>query len=105
MPAIVRNFTDPLEKELYWDASFTIAFHEQQHDKYNACVNFATRLFLAGVVSYVSDWTLNEFAFHLIRRHLSKRRKCMVSIGKSFFGVILMPSNLHSEGFGLPSAN
>jgi hypothetical protein len=29
MPAIVRNFTDPLEKELYWDASFTIAFHEQ----------------------------------------------------------------------------
>jgi len=85
MPAIVRSFTDPLEKELYWDASFTIAFHEQQHDKHDACVNFATRLFLANVNSYVSDWTLNEFAFYLIRRHLEQMAKAQGLYWQEFF--------------------
>jgi predicted nucleic acid-binding protein len=85
MPAIVRSFADPLEDHLSWDASSTIAFHEQQHDKHDACVNFATRLFLAGVVSYVSDWTLNEFAFYLIRRHLEQEARVHGLYWQEFF--------------------
>jgi len=85
MPAIVRSFTDPLEKELYWDASFTIAFHEQQHDKHDACVKFATRLLREGVVSYVSDWTLNEFAFYLIRLHLEQEARAHGLYWQEFF--------------------
>jgi hypothetical protein len=48
-------------------------------------VNFATRLFLAGVVSYVRDWTLNEFAFYLIRRHLEQEAKVHGLYWQEFF--------------------
>jgi hypothetical protein len=50
-------------------------------------VNFATRLFLAGVVSYVSDWTLNEFAFYLIRRHLEQEAKVHGLYWQEFFSA------------------
>ena len=85
MPAIVRNFTDPLEKELYWDASFTIAAYEPHHALHPICRQFTYRLRQEKVISFVSDWTLNEFAFYLIRRHLEQEAKVHGLYWQEFF--------------------
>jgi predicted nucleic acid-binding protein len=85
MPAIVRNFTDPLEKELYWDASFTIAAYEPHHPLHPICRQFTYRLRQEKVISFVSDWTLNEFAFYLIRRHLEQEAKVHGLYWQEFF--------------------
>jgi len=85
MPAIVRNFTDPLEKELYWDASFTIAAYEPHHALHPICRQFTYRLRQEKVVSFVSDWTLNEFAFYLIRRHMEQEAKVHGLYWQEFF--------------------
>jgi predicted nucleic acid-binding protein len=85
MPAIVRNFTDPLEKELYWDDSFTIAAYEPHHALHPICRQFTYRLRQEKVISFVSDWTLNEFAFYLIRRHLEQEAKVHGLYWQEFF--------------------
>lgn len=85
MPAIVRNFTDLLEKELYWDASFTIAAYEPHHALHPICRQFTYRLRQEKVISFVSDWTLNEFAFYLIRRHLEQEAKVHGLYWQEFF--------------------
>jgi predicted nucleic acid-binding protein len=85
MPAIVRSFTDPLEKELYWDASFTIAAYEPHHALHPICRQFTYRLKQERVTPFVSDWTLNEFAFYLIRRHLEQMAKAQGLYWQEFF--------------------
>jgi len=70
MPAEIRNFHDPLEPEIYWDSSFSIAVNDANHTHHRECLEFALRCKMERVACYISDWVLNEVAFYLIRTRL-----------------------------------
>jgi predicted nucleic acid-binding protein len=70
MPAEIRSFHDPLEPEIYWDSSFSIAVNDTSHMHHRECLEFALRCKREHVACYISDWVLNEVAFYLIRTQL-----------------------------------
>ncbi len=72
MPAERRNFDDALESLIYWDATYAIAFFEENALFHDECVNFERRLRSKSVLSVSSDFTHNELAFHIFKTALTE---------------------------------
>jgi len=71
MSAERRNFNDFLEPLIYWDATFAIAFFEEDAQFHIQCVDFERRLRGEGILSLSSDFTYNELAFHILKSALT----------------------------------
>ncbi|MCX7967079.1 MAG: PIN domain-containing protein [Armatimonadetes bacterium] len=63
-----RNFQDALEPIVYWNTSFAISRWDTNDPFYRECAAFSQRLQIEGVIRAVSDFTYNEFAFHILHR-------------------------------------
>jgi predicted nucleic acid-binding protein len=70
-----RNFHEALEPVIYWNTSFVIARWDINDPFHHECVAFSQRLMAEGVVCVVSDFTYNEFAFHIIHRELLRESR------------------------------
>ena len=71
MPAERRNFGNPIEAVLYWDATYAIATLDETEAYHSDCANFYERLEKESVLSVASDLVYNELAFHRIKAALT----------------------------------
>jgi len=70
MSAERRNFLDRLEPVIYWDATYAIAFIDENERFHAECDVFFQHLIDASALSVLSDMVFNEVAFHRIKAAL-----------------------------------
>ena len=72
MQANILDFSAELPEVIYWDASFVLNFSIEGAKYYGKCTDFSRRLEKENTPSIISNLTLDEIWYGLLRANLIK---------------------------------
>lgn len=72
MQANILDFNSKLLEIIFWDASFVLNFAIEGSKYFKGCVNFSKRMEKENITSILSNLTLDEIWYGLLRANLIK---------------------------------